>query len=91
MGPHFIEAMSMRRGLTRLAVTKTFVEGELLRRMLGATLWWCLAIRKEVKLPRAWLPRCHERLRRDVTAPSRNDSEFRAHSSVAISRGSLDR
>ncbi|APD47013.1 major capsid protein [Synechococcus sp. SynAce01] len=69
----------------RLAVTKTFVEGELLRRMTWRNLaGGALQFAKEVKLPRVGFRAVNEGYRRDYGAVE-NDSEF-----VHLFGGDLD-
>jgi hypothetical protein len=85
MGLTLIEAMKHETRVDRLAVTKTFAEGELLRRLPFRNLaGGALKFAKEVKMPRVGFRAVNEGYRRSVGA-IKNDTEF-----VHLFGGDLD-
>ncbi len=85
MGLTLIEAMKHETRVDRLAVTKTFVEGQLLRRLPFRNLaGGALQFAKEKKLPRVGFRAVNEGYRRDYGAVA-NESEF-----VHLFGGDLD-
>ncbi|MGL6133567.1 MAG: major capsid protein [Prochlorococcaceae cyanobacterium] len=85
MGLTLIEAMKHETRVDRLAVTKTFAEGQLLSRLPFRNLaGGALKFAKEVKLPRVGFRAVNEGYRRSVGA-IKNDTEF-----VHLFGGDLD-
>ena len=85
MGLTLIEAMKHETRVDRLAVTKTFVEGQLLRRLPFRNLsGGALQFAKEKKLPRVGFRAVNEGYRRDYGAVAQ-ESEF-----VHLFGGDLD-